>query len=500
MAVISRRSFLKGSLATLAASTLSAQSRAEEPDQKTLYDCIVIGAGPSGLTAARNLSRMSVGGRRLRVLVLEGNDRIGGRLFTDYSRVEEFGAPLERGAEYIHMAPGAAPIWNEVDRYGLEIKTLPKMFKGYLYNSEFLAPVPHSPLYSVAHLNLKILKASGIFKDIINYRGPDISVARFIRKMDYEGFAKESALAILSGHLGTPPEQVSIKGFQADHFVDQLKGLHEYYVKGGYDSIFKAMMKELPAQSVLFNQSVQSLRLSKDGCIQVQTAGGGRFVARTVLCTAAIGMLHSRSIDFGSFWTDEKEASLGFIKPSQAMKISIRFKDRFWDEDMCMLDHLEKSVRMAGTTYFVPNYKEPDKPPVLTALLGGDDIANLSSLSADEVLRRVCHDLTEMFKLSDSVVKKIAKRKDGSLIYVCKNWVQDPFAKGGTSSLHLNSDEQRLALTKARAALGSSVNTKPLFWAGEATSTSLQPSSVHGAHATGLRATTEIYNYLARRL
>jgi monoamine oxidase len=42
------------------------------------YDAIVVGAGLAGLTAARALK---AGG--LNVIVLEGRDRLGGRMWTD---------------------------------------------------------------------------------------------------------------------------------------------------------------------------------------------------------------------------------------------------------------------------------------------------------------------------------------------------------------------------------------------------------------------------------
>ncbi len=57
-------------------------------------DVLVIGAGASGLAAARVLADA---GRR--VIVLEARERIGGRVWTDRA----FAAiPVERGAEFIH--------------------------------------------------------------------------------------------------------------------------------------------------------------------------------------------------------------------------------------------------------------------------------------------------------------------------------------------------------------------------------------------------------------
>ena len=57
------------------------------------YDVIVVGAGISGLACAHELQQ---GGKE--VLVLEANDRLGGRLYS----VHPWGASLELGASWIH--------------------------------------------------------------------------------------------------------------------------------------------------------------------------------------------------------------------------------------------------------------------------------------------------------------------------------------------------------------------------------------------------------------
>src|SRR5215475_4577652 len=67
------------------------------------HDIIVIGAGVAGLTAAVRLAKA---GRS--VLILEGRERIGGRILTQ--RTSAGGFPIELGAEFIH---GLAPqLWE----------------------------------------------------------------------------------------------------------------------------------------------------------------------------------------------------------------------------------------------------------------------------------------------------------------------------------------------------------------------------------------------------
>ena len=64
-------------------------------DGQIVYDIIIVGAGASGLMAARELSR-----KEISILVLEARDRIGGRIHT--YKVPHSKKEIELGAEFIH--------------------------------------------------------------------------------------------------------------------------------------------------------------------------------------------------------------------------------------------------------------------------------------------------------------------------------------------------------------------------------------------------------------
>lgn len=73
------------------------------------YDVVVIGAGYCGLTAARNAALEG-----LKVLLLEGRDRIGGRSWS--SNIG--GYPFEMGGTWVHW--GQSNTWKEMMRYNME--------------------------------------------------------------------------------------------------------------------------------------------------------------------------------------------------------------------------------------------------------------------------------------------------------------------------------------------------------------------------------------------
>ena len=59
---------------------------------------VIVGAGVAGLSAARKLLENSVED----VVVLEGSDRPGGRVYSRRLREEEGAARVELGAQWIH--------------------------------------------------------------------------------------------------------------------------------------------------------------------------------------------------------------------------------------------------------------------------------------------------------------------------------------------------------------------------------------------------------------
>lgn len=69
-------------------------------------DVAIVGAGVSGLVAARCLAD-----RGISVRLLEARNRVGGRIHTD---LQPGGAPIEHGAEFIHGS--RVRTWHYLER------------------------------------------------------------------------------------------------------------------------------------------------------------------------------------------------------------------------------------------------------------------------------------------------------------------------------------------------------------------------------------------------
>ncbi|HWA99131.1 MAG TPA: FAD-dependent oxidoreductase, partial [Pirellulales bacterium] len=104
-----RRDVLRLSASAVAAPLFGSTLGAFEP-QNRKADVVVIGAGVSGLAAARELTA-----KKLDCIVLEARNRIGGRVWSDRA----WGATLDLGASWIHGIRGN-PIYELAQQYSIQ--------------------------------------------------------------------------------------------------------------------------------------------------------------------------------------------------------------------------------------------------------------------------------------------------------------------------------------------------------------------------------------------
>ncbi|MGC5326209.1 flavin monoamine oxidase family protein [Brevibacillus sp. SYSU BS000544] len=129
---VSRRSFLKfsltstltglfwGDVANIFFDSRMAQA-ATHPIPDNL-DVIVIGAGVSGLAAAHTLQSHG-----LNALVLEARDRVGGRIWTDYTSE----TPFDLGSSWIHGIDYGNPVRFLAEKYEVNQSEASNFFRGF---------------------------------------------------------------------------------------------------------------------------------------------------------------------------------------------------------------------------------------------------------------------------------------------------------------------------------------------------------------------------------
>jgi monoamine oxidase len=419
-------------------------------------DVLVIGAGMAGVTAARELAR-----RGLSVTVVEGRDRVGGRLWS----IRDFcGEPVEAGAEFIHGV--GARTWPEVQAAGLATRPCP-LIRHTLFN---LGGATRWLPWILLHPG--VWPAFPILRAIRKAEPPDRSAREFIDARGYRGRARTIAQMTLTAHLPGSVEEVGMLGLVADGVLHLETGLN-HRLDEGYDTLASRMASGL---DIRLGFAVEAVEWGSEG-VTVRSTAGEELRARTAVCTLPVGVLKSGSVRFDPELPESKRTALEGIEMGPVLKLLLHFRERFWPEWAANIGCGTGPV----TLYWPVFYRSERKPPVLTAYCTGPRAAQLSKLGEDEALEIVLEDLRRLFPRADPRRALVAHRRI--------DWATDPFSCGGYTFL-------RPGGVGARERLRAP-DTGALFWAGAATEMSPIAATVEAAYSSGLRAAGEAETHLA---
>lgn len=515
----------------------------------TLFDCVVMGAGIAGVTAARDLRKAG-----LKVLVIEGSERIGGRMYSVRSFLRHKGhpVPVEAGAEYIHVEHHVdtdryGEFWNELRHHKFKPAPLHKCGAGF-------ARVPRNRLFfpswgktipvaeSIFKTNVLGIQASlNDFRKFREKTNKDVSAETFAKACAKKHKLKNEAADLLrytlSAHTPGGLDELSILGSSEDRIPGQLMEQTEYRIERddgkphricGFDTLPNDIAKEYMkagGRLVKSNSGTTDCKVVKverlaNGNVQITTKDGKTYRGRTAICTFSAGMLDPVSGEghaiFGPLLPNKKRKALQVVRMGPITKFALAFKTRVWDDDggqWARFMSVLSSPKGKARTFFSNYPKELKGPHVLTALMMNQDHDAIANMSDDQAAARVFDAVGRIYGPRDKnkykkdwVMEKVmAGRKDSQgrfhPKYLRQDWSKDEFAKGGNSYLKYFPKASRpMEAGKAREALKDPRDTLPLFWCGEATAPAYdpdyQPLAVHGAYISGLRCAEDVLHYL----
>ncbi|MBP1326707.1 monoamine oxidase [Leucobacter exalbidus] len=282
------------------------------------WDVVVIGAGFSGLTAARDLSEQ---GRR--VLVLEGRDRPGGR--TWYRNFADTDHLVEMGGTWISNVWMTA-LMEEVNRYGVELVDQEGMDSfSWATGGEVRkhAPIPPEEFAAAEPALIALHQAflrtpDGELREGDDYSDLDVPVSEWPPFVALPTATKEFVFAWAAMYAGCGPENVSVMHFSMmlSGFGNNVSALH-YGLSQRYSHGTKELINALANNlDVRYNEAVSRIEDTADGV--VITTETGTFVAKRVICTVPINSLHRVT-----FSPELPEAARGMAKKgttSQSIK------------------------------------------------------------------------------------------------------------------------------------------------------------------------------------
>jgi len=437
---------------------------------------IVIGAGVSGLAAARQLGRAGVA-----VRILEARDRIGGRVLTHLDPACE--CPIEFGAEFIHGKP--PEIWELLHQANAEISEV----EGDAWCTEEGQLAPCGFWEDVDHILEKM-----------DDQKPDESFADFLEgccpslKAETTPRAKQRAVGYVSGFNAADPALVGVhwlvQGMRAER---KIQGDRAFRARHGYKDLLDVFQQELQTGNIAVQLAtvVEQLRWNA-GSVEVKTRDQNRestLEVPRVLITVPLSLLKTPVgepgvIEFVPDLPSRKKIALDRLEMGKVIRVTLRFRERFWESIKpagARKSLSDMSFLLTEDEWF-PTWwtAHPEKWPILTGWAPFRAGERLSGKSQSFVEDRSLQTLGGLFRVSQSELENML---EGAYSH---DWQADPFSLGAYSYGKVEADG-------AQEALAEPIENK-LFFAGEATDTTGHNGTVHGAIASGYRAATQILN------
>ena len=492
-------------------------------------DCVVLGAGIAGVTAARNLGAMGH-----EVVVLDALDRVGGRMHSrrDWTQgVADPGAwPLEAGAEYIHIWHEAArykEFFDELRRLNFRWASYPK-WEGAGHNRVWF-PGWDEPrdLISTMTSDCDIYDMSGIISEIDSYnKATDIGVGAFAASKKFKGLGVPMSRYALSAHtpgvLDGTRDDISVLGMKADRLPSQLMQRGEWKLLDsqrrlcGYDRLPRVISDQFlaPASAIarpgvlLLGHRVASVTLAPGGGVIVKVQGKpGEIRARACVSTLPVGVLGSPAgpAIFGPLLTQRKRDALKVVRMGAITKFSLQFKRRLWPfADMTVLSNPTGKARTFFSSF--PGTNAAQGPHVLTGLLMGVDHEIISAMSDDQAWRHLLGEIERVLRqpgdgpwTAESVLVGTGSGTTFIPNFLRTDWASLDLFGGGNSYIRY-SPTSPVRPDQARRILADESDSLPVFWAGEATAPTYrdryQPLAVHGAYISGVGVAGRVDQYL----
>jgi len=446
MPQLSRRQFTVSAGVLAAATLLPGCSNDDEPEGDSppgdapKERIMVIGAGMSGLAAARRLADAGMD-----VTVLEARDRIGGRTWTNTS----LGVPIDLGGAWIH-GPEKNPLTALADEVGAK-----------RVETDFDRPVVYQDgreLGSdvVADTLKRWQEITKALAPLSEQAGADESVATGLSEVaDMNDPLIQWAVASeIVGEYAADPDELSLKWLGNEGEF----GGGDFILPGGYTQLTEHLARGL---TIKLSTEVNKVTHSDSG-VRLETTKGG-FDADRVIVTIPLGVLKAGTIVFDPALSDEKQAAIERLGFGLLDKVVLKFDQPFWpDADVIGLVGGEQPVSMLinGETFA--------DAPLLVGLRGGREAREREALDDQDAVGQVVAALN-------------APNPTGSLV---TRWAEDPYARGSYSFIAVGSSPDDMET------LGEPVGERLLF-AGEATNPEFF-ATVHGAYLSGVREAERI--------
>ncbi|KAH7844426.1 hypothetical protein Vadar_027859 [Vaccinium darrowii] len=434
------------------------------PEEANEGSVIIVGAGLSGLAAARQL--LSFG---FKVVVLEGRNRPGGRVYTQKMGQNGQYAAVELGGSVI-TGIHANPLGVLARQLSIPLHKVRDNCPLYKPNGDLVDKEVDSKIELVFNKLLdkvtELRKMGGLANDVSLGSVLDTLKGLYaVAKSPEERQLLDWHFANLEyANAGCLSNLSAAYWDQDDPY--EMGGDH-CFLAGGNWRLIKALSEGVP---IFYGKAVHSIKYGNDG---VEVVSGDQvFQADMVLCTVPLGVLKKRSIRFEPELPERKLAAIDRLGFGLLNKVAMVFPCVFWGEDLDTFGCLNEYSHRRGEFFLFYSYHTVSGGPVLVALVAGDAAQSFECTDPSTLLHDVLSILRGIYGPKGIDVPDPIQT-------ICTKWGSDPLSYGSYSHVRVRSSGRDYDV------LAESVGNR-LFFAGEATNRQY-PATMHGAFLSGLR-------------
>jgi len=410
---------------------------------------IVIGAGISGLAAAKKLKD-----KGFNVIVIEAQEKIGGRIRTDRS----LGMAFDEGASWIHGSKGN-PITNLVSQAGANTYMTDddslKVFdnNGTAYSDTFL-----DAQYTQFEKALNAVRSAGIktqsFQDVFNSLYPTLENNRLWKYM---------LSAYLEFDTGGDISQLSSKYFDDD---EAFSGT-DVIVINGYDKIANVLGDGL---NIRLNSRVTEINYTATKSLV--KVNGDSIEADYVIVSVPLGVLKKNSIAFTPILPTAKLSAIQNTKMGNVNKFLFIWKTPFWETNVQYIGYTPDTK--GKFNYFMNMLKFLPTTNSLMTFAYVDYASVTETMNDAQVINEVMAQLKAIYGTGIPNPTNMLRTKWGQNINTFGSY---SFATNDTTSADFDT-------------MAKEISNK-LFFAGEHTIRDYR-GTVHGAYLSGIREADKI--------
>lgn len=447
--ILSRRNLLAGAGATAVAVGLGESAHAAD----TVYDVIVIGAGPAGVSAGRTIQSYGKS-----FLILEAMDRVGGRTFTDNTT---FPVPIDTGAQFLgDVVSGNNVLYQIARSFGLQTISSNDVPFGFLNGNEanFLTSYALALSALLAQGELirdGVIRDQSIGRSLAGYRSLPYfdAVTKLLLLQDGADLKTGSMLDYYNFAAHSPAPLVY-------PFGDTL------FLPSGMGNLIKRLSSGLPC---VLNSPVTSIAYDANP-VTITVKGGKTYKARKVVVTASTGVLAAKTIAFSPDLPASHAKAIKNLPLGGAYKAVFSFKKNVFAGHQGVVGSRMKSladlVVHPSLSVFVNNFGAP----VAVFVADGDLGDSLEQKTKAQTAAFFLNILEKYFPGAKA-------QWTGKML--ATTWRDNPYTLGATSFATVGN-------VSARTALAAPLKHR-VWFAGEALSIS-DHSQAHGAWLSGQSA------------